>query len=126
MRFMMLVKANKYSEDGVPPDPRLMEAVGKLAEREMRSGRLLMTGGLGPSAQGARVYAANEALMVKDGPFVETKELVGGFAIMQFGSREEAIEQGKRFMQLHLDTLGPGYEGQLEIRQIIGSEDMIG
>jgi hypothetical protein len=124
MRFMMLVKANKYSEEGVPPDPRLMQAVGKLAEQEMRNGRLLMTGGLGPSSQGARIYAANDTLTVKDGPFVETKELVGGFAIMQFESREEAVEQGKRFMRLHLDTLGPGYEGQLEIRQIVGAEDM--
>ena len=51
-----------------------------------------------------------------DGPFAETKELVGGYAIFDLGSREEAIESGRRFMQIHADILGSAYEGELEIR----------
>lgn len=124
MRFLMLVKANKAYEAGEPPDPKLMTAMGKLIEETMRSGKLLMTAGLTPTSDAYRIYAANQTLTVKDGPFSETKELVGGFAIMQLDSHEEAIEQGKRFMSLHLEALGPSYEGQLEIRRMVGPEDM--
>jgi hypothetical protein len=61
---------------------------------------------------------------VIDGPFAETKELVGGYAIFELPSREAAVESGRRFMQLHADILGPAYEAELEIRQIFGPEDM--
>lgn len=118
MRFMMLVKANPDYEAGKPPSPELMAEVARLGEEQMKKGNLLMTGGLHPSSAGARIYVSGETLTVKDGPFSETKELVGGFAIMQCRSREEAIEQGKVFMQLHARVLGPTYEGQLEIRQL--------
>lgn len=123
MRFMMIVKANKDYEAGKPPSPALMAAVAKLGEENMKKGKLLMTGGLLPSSAGARVYAEGDTLTVKDGPFSETKELVGGFAIMEAASLAEAIEQGKIFMKLHMDVMGPTYQGQLEIRPLAGPGD---
>ena len=55
-------------------------------------------------------------MTVTDGPFAETKELIGGFAILEAASKEEAIQLGKKFMQLHVDVLGQTYEGTLEVR----------
>jgi len=123
MRFMMIVKANKDYEAGKPPSPALMTEVARHSQEQMKKGTLLMSGGLFPSSEGARIYLSGGELTVKDGPFSETKELVGGFAICQASSKEEAIEQGKAFMRLHAKTLGPSYEGQLEIRQLAGPDD---
>jgi hypothetical protein len=115
---MMLVKADKNYEAGLPPNPELMAAVGKLAEESAKSGTLLEIGGLLPSSTGARVKVGKGKLTVTDGPFAETKELVGGYAIFQLASKKEAIELGKGFMKVHADILGPSYEGELEIRQL--------
>lgn len=123
MRFMMLVKATRDSEAGLPPDPRLMEAIGKLREEAVRNGTMVATGGLAPSKLGARIRIGGGKLRLIDGPFAEAKELVGGFAIFDLPSREAAIESGRRFMQLHADILGPEYEAELEVRQIFGPED---
>jgi hypothetical protein len=119
MRFMMIVKANAAYEAGEPPNPELMAEVARHGEEQMKKGVLLMTGGLYPSSAGARIYVSGETLNVKDGPFSETKELIGGFAIMQCNSRAEAIEHGTVFMQLHRKVMGPTYQGQLEIRQLV-------
>jgi hypothetical protein len=73
MRFMMIVKANKAYEAGEPPNPKLMAAVAKLGEEQMKKGVLLMTGGLAPSSQGARVYVSGGTLEVKDGPFTRPR-----------------------------------------------------
>jgi len=116
MRFMMLVKANKDFEAGAPPNPELMAAVAKLADEATARGVMVTSGGLLPSSQGVRIRVARGKTSVIDGPFAETKELVGGFAIFDLESKEEAIESGRRFMQLHADILGPSYEGELEIR----------
>jgi hypothetical protein len=118
MRFMMIVKADKDHEAGRPPKPELMEAVGKLTEEGRKAGRVLSNGGLLPSAKGARIRVGGGKLTVVDGPFAESKELIGGFAIIEASSKEDAIEQGSRFLQLHADILGPEYEGELEVRQM--------
>jgi|SRR5687767_6893576 len=120
MRYMMMVKANKDYEAGVPPKRELMDAIGKHAAELAKAGILLDTGGLMPSAMGARILASGGNLRVMDGPFAEAKELIGGFALLKVDSKEEAIRLGKIFMQIHVDTLGPGYEGELEIRQMAG------
>jgi hypothetical protein len=126
MRFMMLVKATPDSEAGLPPDPRLMEAVAKLSEEAAQNGTMIAGGGLVPSKAGARIRIGGGKTKVIDGPFAEAKELVGGFAIFELPSREAAVESGRRFMQLHADILGPAYEAELEIRQIFGPEEMCG
>jgi len=115
---MMLVKATKDSEAGLPPNPKLLAAIGKLAEEESRRGTMLGAGGLLPSSQATRIHLAKGKLSFTDGPFAETKELVGGYAMFELKSKEEAIELGKRFMQVHADIMGKSYEGELEIRPI--------
>ena len=116
MRFMMIVKADPSYEAGGPPNPALFAAIGKLSEEMTNAGVLLQSGGLLPSSKGARVRASGGKLTVTDGPFAETKELVGGFAILEAASKEEAIQLAKKFMQLHVDVLGQTYEGTLEVR----------
>ena len=116
MRYMMIVKATKDSEAGRPPNPRLITAISKMAQEAAERGTMVATGGLLPSSQGARIHVSGGKTSVIDGPFPETKELVGGFAIFDLASREEAIQAGTRFMQVHADILGSSYEGELEIR----------
>ena len=117
MRFMMLVKGDE--ETFGPPPPELLAAIDKLtAELPRVGGELLEAGGLMPSAMGGKITAVNGKVTFTDGPFSETKELIGGYAILSLPSKEVAIEEGKRFMQAHLDVLGPSYKGELEIRQL--------
>jgi hypothetical protein len=118
MRFMMMVKSNAESEAGTPPSPALMAAVGELTMEMMKAGVVVDTGGLMPSSSGAKIRIGAGGLKVVDGPFSEAKEVIGGYAILRADSREEAIELGRRFMQVHQDVLGPTYEGELEIRQL--------
>lgn len=122
MQFMMIVKSCKGEESG-PFNPELMAAIEKSSAELAQKGILLQTGGLYPSSQGARVTVNNQKVLVTDGPFAETKELVGGFAIMELSSKEEAIEMGRHFMQLHADILGPSYQGELEIRELMVLQD---
>jgi hypothetical protein len=113
---MMMVKADPNYEAGRPPDPALLAAVGKLSEEMANAGVLIQSGGLLPSSTGARVRVSGGKMTVTDGPFAETKELIGGFAILEAASKEDAIRLGRQFMQLHADVLGQSYEGTLEIR----------
>jgi hypothetical protein len=123
MRFMMIVKADKDYEAGLPPNPELIAAIGKLSEDSVRAGVLLDTGGLLPSSARARVKVSGGRLGVTDGPFAETKEVVGGYAIVKVKSKEEAIALGKQFMELHAKVLGPSYEGECEVRQLFDEGD---
>jgi len=118
---MMLVKATKDSEAGLPPNPELMAAIGKLAEEATKRGQMVDAGGLLPTSQAARVRVAKGKTSVTDGPFAETKELVGGYAVFDLKSKEEAVEMGRRFLQIHADILGPSYEGELEIRPMFSA-----
>ena len=115
----MLVKATKDSEACTPPNPELMAAIAKLAEEATARGVMVTAGGLLPSSEGIRVRVSGGKTFTIDGPFAETKELVGGFAIFDLESREEAVRMATEFMQLHADILGPSYEGELEIRPLL-------
>ena len=119
MRFMMIVK---HAEKQGPPPQQLMDAIGKLAEEETRAGTMIDSGGLGPTAQGARVRLSGGRVIVTDGPFTETKEVVGGYAQFELVSKEEAIKSAVRFMELHKQHW-PGWEGETEVRQMYGPED---
>ncbi len=118
MRFMMMVKADKNYEAGIPPKPELLAAIGNLTADMVKAGVLVQTGGLLPSSTGARIHVSRGKLGVTDGPFAETKELIGGYAIVEAASRDEAIQIGRRFMELHASVLGPSYEGECEVRQL--------
>jgi len=108
MRFLSVFKA---VETGVPPSPEMMEKMGKLVEDSMRKGEVLATEGCLPTALGARVRRAGPKVTVQDGPFTESKEVMGGFAILQAGSKAEAIELARKFLAVAGD-------GECEIRQI--------
>src|SRR5580704_15359092 len=113
MRFMFIVKS---AHAGSPP-PALLEAMHKLADREIKAGRMLDNGGLMPAATGAEVRVKDGRLSVVDGPFVEAKEVIGGYAILDLRDKEEALASAKEFMQLHTD-LFPGWEGICELRAL--------
>jgi hypothetical protein len=119
MRFMMLVK---HAENYGPPPKELMDAIGKLGEEAVKAGTMLQSGGLAPTAMSTRVRVARGKVTAMDGPFTEAKEVVGGFAIFVLKSKKEAIEGAERFMELHRKHW-PGWEGETEIRQILGPED---
>jgi hypothetical protein len=123
MRFMLIAKATKESEAGLPPDPKLIAAIGKLSEDMAKAGVLVDVGGLLPSAAGARVKVSGGKVTVTDGPFAEARELIGGYAIVQTKSKAEAIELSKRFWKIHADVMGPSYEGEGEIRQLFDPAD---
>jgi len=112
MRFMAIVKANKDSEAGVLPSKELLAAMGKFNEELVKAGVLLAAEGLQPTSKGARVKFSGAKRSVVDGPFAESKELIGGFWLLQVKSKEEAIEWIKR-------SPAP-FEGEceIEIRQV--------
>ena len=111
MRFMFIVTSTHFQQ----PTPALMEAMNKLADREIKAGRMLDMGGLTPLEMGARVRVADGRLSVVDGPFVEAKEVIGGYAIFELPGKEEALATATEFMQLHKDLM-PGWEGTCELR----------
>ena len=115
MRFMFIVK----SAHSGPPTPKLLEAMHKLADREIKAGRMLDSGGLMPLAMGAQVRITDGQLGVVDGPFVEAKEVIGGYAIFELPGKEDAVASATEFMQLHKDFM-PGWEGTCEVRAFAG------
>jgi hypothetical protein len=116
MRFMVIVKANKDTENGVMPSAQDLAAMGKFNEELVRAGVMLAGEGLQPSSKGVRVvFGAANAREVVDGPFAETKELVAGFWLLQTKTREECVEWIKRA------PFAPG--DQVEIRQVFETED---
>jgi hypothetical protein len=119
MRFMMLVKS---AENSGPPPKELMEAIDKLAEEAIKAGTMRESGGLAPTATSSRVRLARGQVTTTDGPFTESKEVVGGFAVFELKSKQEAVESAVRFMELHKQHW-PGWEGETEVRQIFGPED---
>jgi hypothetical protein len=119
MRFMMLVKS---AENSGPPPKALMDALGKLGEEAVKAGTMVVSGGLAPTAASTRVRVSGGKVAALDGPFTEAKEVVGGFAIFDLNSKQEAIDSALRFMDLHRKHW-PGWEGETEIRQLLGPED---
>jgi hypothetical protein len=112
----------KHAEEQGAPPKQLMDAIAKLAEEAAKAGTMLGSGGLGPTALGARVKLSGGQLNVIDGPFTETKEVVAGYAQFELKSKEEAIESAVRFMELHKKHW-PGWEGETEVRQMFGPEE---
>lgn len=108
MKFLSLYKS---AERNTPPTPEEMAAMGKLIEEGMKKGWLVATEGCLPSALGARIRRSGEKITVTDGPFTESKEVIGGFAILNANSKEDAIQMAKDFLKV----VG---EGECEIRQV--------
>ena len=118
MRFMILLKADKNTETGVPPSTELIAAMMKYNEELTKAGVLLAGEGLQPSSKGTRVKFSAGKRTVIDGPFPELRELIAGFWMFQVNSKEEAIEWVKRCP----DPV-PGGEYEIEIRQVFEASD---
>ena len=121
MRYMMMIKATKDYEAGIPPSPELMTGMGKLTEEMMKAGVLLASDGLQPSSKGTRIKVSEGKRTVIDGPFAETRELIGGYAILQAKSKEEAIKLTDRVVDLHIKAGIPDFE--MEIRPLFDPGD---
>lgn len=113
MRFLSIYRT---AETNTPPTLEHVAGMEKLIEESMKAGVLLATEGCLPSVFGARVRRSGDKLAVTDGPFTETKELVGGFAILQANSKEEAVELTKKFLAVAGD-------GECEIRQLFTASE---
>jgi len=116
MRFLSMIRLDETT--GQVPSEQLMSDMGKLIEEMTREGVLVRTAGLRPTAEAARVRLRKGKLSTVDGPFTETKEVVGGFAILEAQSMQEAIELTKRFLRIH----GDAWEIECEVRQLDGPE----
>ena len=114
MRFMVIVKANKRSEAGEMPSEQELTAMGHFNEKLVKAGIMLAGEGLHPTSKGTRIKFQGGKRTVTDGPFAETKELIGGFWILQVKSKEEVIEWIKR---------APFTDEEVEIRQVFEVED---
>ncbi|HYI92484.1 MAG TPA: YciI family protein [Bryobacteraceae bacterium] len=109
MRFLSIYRC---AEKAGPPTQEEIIRMGVLIEEQMKSGHLLAVEGCFPSVLGARVRLTGGRLAVTDGPFTESKEIIGGFALLQASSKEEAIQLVKRFLEV------VGGEGECELRQV--------
>jgi hypothetical protein len=115
MRYMVIVKANEDSENGVMPTEQELAEMGAFNEELVKAGVMLAGEGLHPSSKGARVrFDENGNSSVIDGPFAETKELVAGFWILEVSSREEVLEWVKK---------APFRGGEVEVRQVFSTDD---
>jgi hypothetical protein len=116
MRFLSMIRINERT--GQVPSEQLMDDMGKLIEEMTRDGSLILTAGLRPTSEGRRVRLSKGKLSTVDGPFTETKEVIGGFAIVEAPSMEAATDLTKRFLGIH----GDAWEMECEVRQLEGPE----
>jgi hypothetical protein len=117
MRFMVMIKSDQRTEDGVMPTEEELTAMGQYNEELVKAGVLLAGEGLHPTAKGARIKFTGGRPTVIDGPFAEAKELIAGFWLIDVKSKEEAIEWMKRV------PCTEGVETNIEIRQVFEAED---
>jgi hypothetical protein len=113
MRFLSLIRVQENT--GKQPSERMMTEMGKLMTEMKRDGKLLDTAGLAPTASSKRVRLRGGKISVLDGPFTETKEVVGGYAMLEAKSLDEAIALTQRFVELHV---ADGWEIDCEVRQV--------
>jgi hypothetical protein len=119
MKYLMLIKhAESYRAESIPQ--ALMDAMGEFVTEGLKSGVVKDTAGLKSTAEGFRVRSSGNQLKVTDGPFTESKEVVGGYAMIEVDSKEEALKVARQFMELHR-VHWPAFEGECEVRPL---EDM--
>jgi hypothetical protein len=116
VRFLMLIKhAESYRSQSVPQ--ALMDAMGEFVTANLKSGVLKDTAGLQPTREGFRIRSSGGALSVTDGPFSETKEVIGGYAMVEAKSKEDALAMARQFMELHR-VHWPEFVGECEVRPV--------
>jgi hypothetical protein len=117
MRFLLLRKAGDKSEAGIPPTPQQISEIAKLTEEMVKAGVFLSAEQFEPSSKGARLTFSGGKRTVVDGPFIESKELIGGFAMIQVNSKEDAIEWASRFAKVLSDANVAG-DIEIDVRQV--------
>jgi hypothetical protein len=114
MKYLCFIRhSESYRESGPPAE--LMQAMGQFVQRSMQDGTLVDTGGLLPTREGARVRLAGGKITVTDGPFIDSKEIIGGWAILNTDSKAQALKIATEFMDLHRKHW-PAFEGESEVR----------
>jgi hypothetical protein len=117
MRFLSMIRIDETT--GQVPSEQLMADMGELIEELTRTGQLVSTAGLRPTSEGVRVKLHRGGrLTVLDGPFTETKEVIGGYALLEAPSKAEAVELTRRFLKVH----GTDWNVECEVRQLDGPE----
>ncbi|HEY1889431.1 MAG TPA: YciI family protein [Steroidobacteraceae bacterium] len=114
MKYLAFIRHAESYRDAGPP-PALMEAMGQFVQKSLQDGSLVDTGGLLPSKDGFRVRLSKGVISMTDGPFSETKEVIGGWAILKGDSKAEALRIAREFMELHR-KYWPQFEGETEVR----------
>ena len=117
MKFLSMIRVDEKT--GQQPSERLMNEMGKLMDEMTRDGSLVTTAGLRPTAEGKRVRSRFGKLAVTDGPFTESKEVIGGYAILEAKSMADAIELTKKFLLVH----GDEWDLECEVRPLDGNPD---
>ena len=116
MKYLTFIRSSEAYRES-PPPPELMEAMGEFVQKSFQDGTLVDTGGLLSSKDGVRVRLGNGKITVTDGPFSESKEVIGGWAILNVESKADAIRVATEFMELHRKHW-PGFEGESEVRRM--------
>ena len=119
MRYLTFIRHPESYRDKQPP-AALMEAMGKFVEKSMKAGVLVDTGGLLPSKDGARIRLSRGKITVTDGPFTESKEVIGGWAILNAATKADALRIATEFMELHHQHW-PEFEGESEVRPMFAA-----
>ncbi|MET7810874.1 YciI family protein [Streptomyces sp. NPDC005395] len=100
-RYLSLIRIEESDTLAGGPSPELIQRMEKLMDEMTKAGVLLDTAGLTPTAQGTRVHYEGGRISVTDGPFTESKEVIGGYSLLQAKDRAEAVEWTKRFLKVH-------------------------
>ena len=116
MKYLSLVRSSEKYREQQPP-AALMEAMGKFMEKTRAEGGLVDTGGLAPSKDGFRMRLRDGKLTTTDGPFTESKEVIGGWAILAADSKAGIVRLTTEFMELH-HKHWPEFEFECEVRPI--------
>lgn len=116
MRFLSMIRIDENA--GLKPSEQLMHDMGVLMGEMTREGTLVRTAGLRPTREARRVHYKGGQLTTSDGPFTETKEVIGGYALLEARDMAHAVELTERFLKVH----GPEWNITCEVRQVDGGE----
>jgi hypothetical protein len=122
MKFLMLIKiANDPDyEAGKPPPPELEAAMGEIMGDWSKTGAFVSAAGLRPTSKGARIRLGRGKVKVSDGPFTESKEVIGGFFVLEVENKATAVDMTRRFVEVHRQVLGDDFQLECELRELDG------
>jgi len=121
MKYLTIIRCSEKFNAGAAP-PAFMQAMGNFAQQSMKDGVLVDTAGLLPSQEGSILRLKQGEITVTDGPFTETKEVIGGYAILNANDKASVMRVSREFMELHR-KYWPGFEGECEVRQLFDASD---